>query len=151
MRTTVFLFLTCGLLVAADYLPGPDAQRRDGVPRGKVILGAWNDSKAFPGTTRSYWVYIPAQYDPKRPYQRRDSGTAGDQGNHERGVWRPQHGVPVYHLFRQSLPDEDPETRHCLSEQAAGLSVEEELARGTSSELARASFWFWRANISSLS
>ena len=67
MRTTLFLFLTCGLLAAADYRPGPDAQRRDGVPRGKVILGAWNDCNAFPGTTRSYWVYIPAQYDPKRP------------------------------------------------------------------------------------
>ena len=67
MRTTLFLFLTCGLLAAADYRPGPDAQRRDGVPRGKVIQGAWNDCKAFPGTTRSYWVYIPAQYDPKRP------------------------------------------------------------------------------------
>ena len=67
MRTTLFFFLTCGLLVAADYRPGPDAQRRDGVPRGKVILGAWNDCNAFPGTTRSYWVYIPAQYDPKRP------------------------------------------------------------------------------------
>ena len=67
MRTTLFLFLTCGLLASADYRPGPDTQRRDGVPRGKVILGAWNDCKAFPGTTRSYWVYIPAQYDPKRP------------------------------------------------------------------------------------
>ena len=67
MRTTLFLFLTCGLLAAADYRPGPDAQRRDGVPRGKVIQGTWNDCKAFPGTTRSYWVYIPAQYDPKRP------------------------------------------------------------------------------------
>ena len=37
------------------------------MPRGKVIQGAWNDCKAFPGTTRSYWVYIPAQYDPKLP------------------------------------------------------------------------------------
>ena len=67
MRTILFLFLTSGLLIAADYRPGPDAQRRDGVPRGKVIQGAWNDCKAFPGTTRSYWVYIPAQYDPKLP------------------------------------------------------------------------------------
>ena len=64
MRTILFLFLTSGLLIAADYRPGPDAQRRDGVPRGKVIQDAWNDCKAFPGTTRSYWVYIPAQYDP---------------------------------------------------------------------------------------
>ena len=67
MRTILFLFLTGGLLGAADYRPGPDAQRRDGVPRGKVIQGAWNDCKAFPGTTRSYWVYIPTQYDPKLP------------------------------------------------------------------------------------
>jgi len=67
MRTILFLFLTGGLLGGADYRPGPDAQRRDGVPRGKVIQGAWNDCKAFPGTTRSYWVYIPAQYDPKLP------------------------------------------------------------------------------------
>lgn len=67
MRTILFLLLTGGLLGAADYRPGPDAQRRDGVPRGKVIQGAWNDCKAFPGTTRSYWVYIPAQYDPKLP------------------------------------------------------------------------------------
>ena len=67
MRTILFLFLTGGLLGAADYRLGPDAQRRDGVPRGKVIQGAWNDCKAFPGTTRSYWVYIPAQYDPKLP------------------------------------------------------------------------------------
>lgn len=63
MRTTLFLFLTCGLLVAADYRPGPDA-------------------------------------------------------------------------------------RHCVLERAASLSAEEEIARGTFSELARASFWFWRANIS---
>jgi len=67
MRTILFLLLTGGLLGAADYRPGPDAQRRDGVPRGKVIQGAWNDCKAFPGTTRSYWVYIPTQYDPKLP------------------------------------------------------------------------------------
>ncbi len=67
MRTILFLLLTGGLLGAPDYRPGPDAQRRDGVPRGKVIQGAWNDCKAFPGTTRSYWVYIPAQYDPKLP------------------------------------------------------------------------------------
>jgi enterochelin esterase family protein len=58
---------TCSLISAADYRPGPDAQRQEGVPRGKVIQGEWNHCKAFPGTTRSYWVYIPAQYNPKQP------------------------------------------------------------------------------------
>ncbi|MDE2680742.1 MAG: alpha/beta hydrolase-fold protein [Verrucomicrobiota bacterium] len=67
MKTILFFLFTCGLALAADYRPGPDAQRREGVPRGKVIEGAWNNCKAFPGTTRSYWVYIPAQYDPKQP------------------------------------------------------------------------------------
>jgi enterochelin esterase-like enzyme len=66
MRTILYFLFTCGLVSAADYRPGPDAQRREGVPRGKVIEGAWDNCKAFPGTTRSYWVYIPAQYDPKR-------------------------------------------------------------------------------------
>lgn len=67
MRTLHILIFTGSLLSAADYRPGPDAQRQEGVPRGKVIEGAWNDCKAFPGTTRSFWVYIPAQYDPKQP------------------------------------------------------------------------------------
>ena len=67
MRTILFLLLNGSLLAAANYRPGPDAQRQEGVPQGKVIQGAWNDCKAFPGTTRSYWVYIPAQYNPKQP------------------------------------------------------------------------------------
>lgn len=54
-------------MCAADYRPGPNAQRQEGVPSGKVIQGEWNHCKAFPGTTRSYWVYIPAQYNPKQP------------------------------------------------------------------------------------
>jgi enterochelin esterase family protein len=37
------------------------------VPRGKVIEGVWNNCKTFSGTTRAYWVYIPAQYDSKEP------------------------------------------------------------------------------------
>ncbi len=37
------------------------------VPVGKVTLGTFSDSKIFPGTTRRYWVYVPAQYDPATP------------------------------------------------------------------------------------
>ena len=67
IKTILFLLFTAGLLTAADYRPGPEAQRQPGVPKGKVIQGEWNDCKHFPGTTRSYWVYIPAQYDGGKP------------------------------------------------------------------------------------
>ncbi|WP_029630218.1 SMP-30/gluconolactonase/LRE family protein [Zavarzinella formosa] len=36
-------------------------------PKGEVTKYVFSDSKIFPGTTRDYWVYIPAQYDGKTP------------------------------------------------------------------------------------
>ena len=49
----------------ADYTLGPDSLERDGVPKGK-LLGPFVllDSKAYPGTQHTYWVHVPAQYDP---------------------------------------------------------------------------------------
>jgi enterochelin esterase-like enzyme len=64
----VLPFLASAVFVmAADYRPGPEAQRGDGVPQGKVTEHSWNECKAFPGTIRSYWVYVPAQYDGRKP------------------------------------------------------------------------------------
>src|SRR5262249_28188103 len=40
-----------------------DSKRQPGVPQGKVSQFTWAKSKIFPGTTRNYWVYVPAQYD----------------------------------------------------------------------------------------
>ena len=40
--------------------------RHQGVPRGTVTKGVWR-SKVFPGTERDYWVYVPSQYDGKKP------------------------------------------------------------------------------------
>src|SRR5947207_3334799 len=51
---------------ADDYTLGPDSMEQQGVPRGKVTKHTWT-SKIFPGTVRDYWVYVPAQYDPKTP------------------------------------------------------------------------------------
>ena len=51
---------------ADDYKLGPDSERQDGVPQGKVTKHKWK-SKIFPGTERDYWVYVPAQYDGKTP------------------------------------------------------------------------------------
>ena len=40
--------------------------RHEGVPKGTVTKSEWH-SKVFPGTVRDYWVYVPAQYDGKKP------------------------------------------------------------------------------------
>lgn len=48
---------------ATEYLLGEDSQMHPGVPQGRVTRQTWV-SKIFPGTTRDYWVYVPAQYDP---------------------------------------------------------------------------------------
>ena len=50
-----------------DNLPfGPDSQRQEGVPQGKLTKHEWK-SQIFPGTTRDYYVYVPAQFDGKTP------------------------------------------------------------------------------------
>jgi sugar lactone lactonase YvrE/enterochelin esterase-like enzyme len=38
-----------------------------GVPKGEVVKFTFDNSKIFPGTTREYWVYVPAQYKPDVP------------------------------------------------------------------------------------
>ena len=55
------------ILYAQPYTLGPDSQPKAGVPKGKVSKYSWNTSKIFPGTTRDYWVYVPAQYDGTKP------------------------------------------------------------------------------------
>ena len=54
-------------LCAQPYVLGPDSQRRADVPQGKVAKYTWAASRIFPGTTRDYWVYVPAQYDAAKP------------------------------------------------------------------------------------
>jgi len=49
------------------YLLGPDSAPHEGVPKGKVIGPLTLASDVFTNTTRHYWVYVPAQYDAKKP------------------------------------------------------------------------------------
>jgi len=37
------------------------------VPKGEVLKFTFNQSKIFPGTTRDYWIYVPAQYKAGEP------------------------------------------------------------------------------------
>lgn len=49
------------------YDLSPDALPRDGVPKGEIKGPFVIPSQAYPGTQHTYWVYVPAQYDPATP------------------------------------------------------------------------------------
>lgn len=58
---------TCAGTTAEEYPTPPEANRADGVPRGKLTQHVFKDSDIFPGTERDYWVYVPAQYTETEP------------------------------------------------------------------------------------
>jgi enterochelin esterase-like enzyme len=51
----------------SHYQLGPDSLPRDGVAKGDLRGPFTLPSNAYPGTQHTYWVYVPAQYDPKVP------------------------------------------------------------------------------------
>ncbi len=51
----------------SQYRLGPDSFAQEGVPKGEIRGPFVLPSKIYPGTQRTYWVYVPAQYDPKVP------------------------------------------------------------------------------------
>jgi enterochelin esterase-like enzyme len=51
----------------SQYRLGPDSMPQDGVPKGEIRGPFTLPSKAYPGTQHTYWVYVPAQYDPSIP------------------------------------------------------------------------------------
>ncbi len=55
------------ILQPGPYEHGPDSSPVEGVPQGEVRQYTFTDSQVFPGTSRHYSVYIPAQYDAKQP------------------------------------------------------------------------------------
>lgn len=55
------------IFAADNYELGPDSKRQDNVPKGTVTEFDWKSSKVYPGTVRKYSVYVPAQYDAKKP------------------------------------------------------------------------------------
>lgn len=65
IRIAACLLLFCSVAVSEDesYPTHPDMLPKDGVPQGKVTRGTFDESSVFPGTTREYGVYVPAQYD----------------------------------------------------------------------------------------
>ena len=49
------------------YKLGPDSQPQEGVPKGTIAGPFILPSAVFPGTQHTYFVYVPAQYDPRQP------------------------------------------------------------------------------------
>ena len=45
----------------------PDRVVHPGVPSGKITKGQWTESATYPGTSRAYSLYVPAQYNPSEP------------------------------------------------------------------------------------
>src|SRR5438045_3799388 len=46
---------------------GPDPLRHDRVPQGTATQMPARKSATFPRTVRDWWLYVPAQYDDKKP------------------------------------------------------------------------------------
>ena len=51
----------------SQYRLGPDSLPQDGVPKGEIRGPFTLPSQVYPGTQHTYWVYVPAQYDPSVP------------------------------------------------------------------------------------
>jgi enterochelin esterase family protein len=51
----------------SQYRLGPDSLPQEGVPKGEIRGPFVLPSQVYPGTQHTYWVYVPAQYDPAQP------------------------------------------------------------------------------------
>ena len=86
----MLLALTAPVFAVDEFKAAPDHEERADVPHGKVTqMPAW-ESKIFEGTTRDWWVYVPAQAKPEQP-----SAVMVFQDGHDyvnvKGHWR----VPI--------------------------------------------------------
>ncbi len=63
----VALLFVAMQLRAQSYSLGPDSQPQDGVPKGTVAKHVLAAGRFYPGTPHNYAVYVPAQYDAKKP------------------------------------------------------------------------------------
>lgn len=59
----------CVLAAGEDnfYKLGPDSLPQEGVPKGRLIGPTTLPCEVYPGTSHTYWVYVPAQYEATRP------------------------------------------------------------------------------------
>ena len=56
-----------GQAPAIKYDTDSASIEQPGIPKGEILKFTFESSKIFPGTSRQYWVYVPAQYQPEKP------------------------------------------------------------------------------------
>jgi enterochelin esterase-like enzyme len=86
----------------SQYRLGPDSLPQDGVPRGEIRGPFTLPSQVYAGTQHTYWVYVPAQYDPAVPaalmvYQ------DGQAFKDEKGDMRAQNVMDNL-IYRREIP-----------------------------------------------
>ena len=86
----------------SQYRLSPDSLPQEGVPKGEIRGPFVIPSQAYPGTQHTYWVYVPAQYDPKTPaslmiYQ------DGQAFKNEKGDMRAQNVMDNL-IYRREIP-----------------------------------------------
>jgi enterochelin esterase family protein len=67
MKTPLRWFALLFALAPLHAQEHPDRVVQPNVPQGKITSGKFAESKLYPGTTRDYSVYVPAQYKPEEP------------------------------------------------------------------------------------
>jgi hypothetical protein len=50
-----------------EYAPMADSLPQEGIPKGRLEGPFEFHSKIIEGTVRRYWIFVPAQYNPKKP------------------------------------------------------------------------------------
>jgi enterochelin esterase family protein len=84
------------------YKLGPDSLAQDGVPKGTIVGPEVLPCQAFPGTQHTYWVYVPAQYDPAVPVSLMIFQD-GQAFKEEQGSLRAQNVMDNL-IFRREIP-----------------------------------------------
>src|SRR5262245_6504270 len=86
----------------SQYRLGPDSLPQEGVPKGEIRGPYVLPSQVYAGTQHTYWVYVPAQYDPSVPaalmvYQ------DGQAFKDEKGDMRAQNVMDNL-IYRREIP-----------------------------------------------
>lgn len=71
----LYLFLATGIYTGSfaqdisnkSYPYEPALKASANVAKGEVLQFSFKQSKLYPGTSRSYWLYIPKEYQSEKP------------------------------------------------------------------------------------
>ncbi len=86
----------------SQYRLGPDSLPQEGVPKGEIRGPFVLPSQAYPGTQHTYWIYVPAQYDPAVPTSLMIFQD-GQAFKNERGDMRAQNVMDNL-IYRREIP-----------------------------------------------